>query len=146
MELLDKTKWRKVLANAVKQAYSDIFVMKRDPDEKDVDMIAGKYKSTFNLSDTVAGRAARTFLALLRLCDKDEILGVQDKPDSAPLAQPDQKEEPPGDKPKEVLPNEDMRKALPIGLSYNIQIHLPATKDVEVYNAIFKSMREHIID
>jgi hypothetical protein len=29
---------------------------------------------------------------------------------------------------------------------YNIQIHLPATKDVEVYNAIFKSLKEHLID
>ena len=33
-----------------------------------------------------------------------------------------------------------------LGLNYNIQIHLPATKDVEVYNAIFKSLREQIID
>jgi hypothetical protein len=31
------------------------------------------------------------------------------------------------------------------GLHYNIEIHLPATKDVEVYNAIFKSLREHLI-
>lgn len=30
------------------------------------------------------------------------------------------------------------------GLHYNIQIHLPATKDAEVYNAIFKSLREHL--
>lgn len=32
------------------------------------------------------------------------------------------------------------------GLHYNIPIHLPATKDVEVYNAIFKSLREHLGD
>jgi hypothetical protein len=32
-----------------------------------------------------------------------------------------------------------------LGLNYNIQIHLPATKDLEVYNAIFKSLREHLI-
>ena len=32
------------------------------------------------------------------------------------------------------------------GLHYNIQIHLPATKDVEVYNAIFKSLREHLLE
>jgi acetoin utilization deacetylase AcuC-like enzyme len=32
------------------------------------------------------------------------------------------------------------------GLHYNIQIHLPATKDAEVYNAIFKSLKEHLID
>jgi hypothetical protein len=32
------------------------------------------------------------------------------------------------------------------GLHYNIQLHLPATKDVEVYNAIFKSLREHLLE
>jgi hypothetical protein len=31
-------------------------------------------------------------------------------------------------------------------LHYNIQIHLPATKDVEVFNSIFKSLREHLLD
>jgi len=32
------------------------------------------------------------------------------------------------------------------GLHYNIQIHLPATKDIEVYNAIFKSLKEHLFE
>ena len=31
-------------------------------------------------------------------------------------------------------------------LHYNIQIHLPATKDIEVYNSIFKSLREHLLE
>jgi hypothetical protein len=29
--------------------------------------------------------------------------------------------------------------------AYNIQIHLPATADISVYNAIFKSIREHLL-
>ena len=33
-----------------------------------------------------------------------------------------------------------------LGLHYNIQIHLPATKDLEVYNAIFKSLKDHLIE
>lgn len=33
-----------------------------------------------------------------------------------------------------------------IGLKYDIAIHLPATKDIEVYNAIFKSLRDHLVD
>ena len=44
MDLLDKTRWKKVLAEAVKDAYSDIFVMKREPSESDIKIIAGKYK------------------------------------------------------------------------------------------------------
>lgn len=37
------------------------------------------------------------------------------------------------------------RRITPPGLHYNIQIHLPATKDIEVYNAIFKSLKEQLI-
>jgi hypothetical protein len=30
-------------------------------------------------------------------------------------------------------------------LSYNINLHLPATSDVAVFNAIFKSLKEHLL-
>lgn len=30
-------------------------------------------------------------------------------------------------------------------LNYNIQIHLPETRDTAVYDAIFKSLKEHIL-
>lgn len=33
-----------------------------------------------------------------------------------------------------------------INLSYTINLNLPATKDVEVFNAIFKSLKEHLIN
>jgi hypothetical protein len=32
------------------------------------------------------------------------------------------------------------------GLHYNIQIHLPASKDIEVYNSIFKALKEHLFE
>lgn len=37
--------------------------------------------------------------------------------------------------------------ALPVGLNlgYTINLHLPATSDVAVFNAIFKSLREHLL-
>lgn len=33
-----------------------------------------------------------------------------------------------------------------INLSYTINLNLPATKDIEVFNAIFKSLKEHLIE
>lgn len=33
-----------------------------------------------------------------------------------------------------------------LGLSYSINLNLPATTDVSVYNAIFKALRQHLID
>lgn len=33
-----------------------------------------------------------------------------------------------------------------INLAYTINLNLPATKDIEVFNAIFKSLKEHLLD
>jgi hypothetical protein len=32
-----------------------------------------------------------------------------------------------------------------LGLSYTINLNLPATTEIEVFNAIFKSLREHLL-
>ena len=159
MDFLDKTRWQTVLATAVKKAYSDIFVMKREPVPSDVPRIAGKYKSTYNMSDTAADRAARTFMALLELSDKEVVKGEGDETgesESEPTTT-----EPTTPAPTTPAPTTPAPEAVkptpapaqhsqhiaprPVGLNYNIQIHLPATKDIEVYNAIFKSLQEHII-
>ncbi len=160
-EFLDSTKWKKVIAEAVREAYGDIFVIKSTPGKGDIKLISGKYKSTYNISEISAERAARTFIALLDISDKDVLYGKEKlasfhEKTAAPLAETEVKstEEqltmlpigasapPVGAAVAEVAPSAQSV----VGLHYNIQIHLPATKDVEVYNAIFKSLREHLLD
>lgn len=144
-QLLDSTKWRKVLAEAVRKAYDEVFVLKARPTSGDKDMIAGKFRSTYNLSDNAADRAARTFLALAALSDPDVLYGVVADPAQA---SPNGGEN--GAAKDSVQTEKNLDKPIPqrsaVGLHYNIQIHLPATKDIEVYNAIFKSLRDHIVD
>jgi hypothetical protein len=140
-DFLDKTRWKKVLAEAVKDAYSDIFVLKNKPSKSDLSLIEGKYKSTYNMSDLSAERAARTFLALLELADQDALY-TTDKPLELPKPTLDSKIQTAPDAPIIQPPP----LAASVGFHYNIQIHLPATKDVEVYNAIFKSLRSHLIE
>jgi hypothetical protein len=65
MAFLDKSRSKKILGEALKEKYSDIFTLKSQPTKNDKDMISGKFKSTFNTSDNVAGLYASTFLALL---------------------------------------------------------------------------------
>ncbi|MCG6115560.1 MAG: DUF5343 domain-containing protein [Mesorhizobium sp.] len=144
-EFLDGSKWRKVIGTAVAEAYGDIFVIKAKPTTSDLKAISGKFKSTFNQSDMQAERNARTFLALWELADQEAVAP------SKLLSPPD------ADMPPEAPPT-PTPTPLPNGVNavsgvtnpptfhYNIQIHLPATKDVEVYNAIFKSLRSHLID
>ncbi len=146
---LDGSQWKKILAEAVKAAYSDIFVIKAKPSNADLSAIQGKFKSTYNMSDIQAERAARTFLALLALCDTNTLYN-----ENKATTMPEPKKEPEESQSfsendtngMNNLPPFEQNAKIPVGLNYNIQIHLPATKDIEVYNAIFKSLREHVID
>jgi hypothetical protein len=147
-QFLDSTKWSQILAEAVREAYGDVFVLKAKPTNSDLNMIAGKFKSTYNLSEVQAERSARTFLALLNLSDPETLYNTG-KPQAVV-----QQSEPPTEQviASQITPKINGADILTtdakpiIGLHYNIQIHLPATKDLEVYNAIFKSLRNHLID
>ncbi|WP_336973275.1 DUF5343 domain-containing protein [Sphingobium aromaticiconvertens] len=149
-QFLDGSRWKQVLAEAVKEAYSDIFVIKAKPSSSDLSMVQGKFKSTYNLSDVSAERAAKTFLALAPLCDID-ILHGPSKASTAASTSNATAESVEISTPKAEIESSPSHihkqtRASPLGLHYNIQIHLPATKEVEVYNAIFKSIKEHLLD
>jgi hypothetical protein len=145
-QYLDKTQSRVIMAQAVKDAYGDIFVIKAKPSKSDRAMIEGKFKSTYNLTELVASRAAATFLALLDLCDDATLVSDSTlaKPKSFPT--PDDTDKQPEFRDVDFQKKQNGNGGtVEIGLRYNIQIHLPATKDIEVYNAIFRSIREHLI-
>ncbi|WP_195949863.1 DUF5343 domain-containing protein [Ciceribacter sp. T2.26MG-112.2] len=133
----DHSRSSKVMAEALRDAYADIFLIKETPSNSDRAAIVGKFKSYHNTTDNVAGLMAKTFLALCDMADFKD--GGVAKKDSGPAQIANI---------PEGMPSGSHRaehKSTP-GLHYNIQIHLPATKDVEVYNAIFKSLREHLYD
>jgi hypothetical protein len=41
--------------------------------------------------------------------------------------------------------HELIQKNITTEMHYNIQIHLPETRDITVYDAIFKSLKEHLL-
>jgi len=55
------------MGEALKEAYSDIFLIKEKPTTGNRDLILGKFKSYHNASDNVAKLHANTFYALLNL-------------------------------------------------------------------------------
>jgi uncharacterized protein DUF5343 len=133
----DHSQSRKVLAQALREAYADLFTIKADPAETDRALIEGKFKSAHNASERTAKLMASTFYSLLPLADLKAIpLKVLPEMKVEPKAEPDSRS----------TPKEQHATANQPTLHYNIQIHLPATKDVEVFNAIFKSLREHLLD
>jgi hypothetical protein len=136
-EYRDPSQSRRVMAQALREAYADLFTIKAKPAESDRQLIRGKFKSTHNVKDRLANLMTSTFYAILGLAD----LEAEVRP-----AHPERKKAeavPPA-------PKEPVQPALPLpvqppALHYSIQIHLPASKDIEVFNAIFKSLREHLL-
>jgi len=129
---------RRVMAEAVRRAYGDIFVLKAKPTERDRAIVQGKFKSVHNTTDNVAKLMANTFFALLGLADMDA--------ETAAVVPPRKEAEKEVPKKHEEEAHDRKTPKTAATLHYNIQIHLPATKDVEVFNAIFKSLKEHILD
>jgi Family of unknown function (DUF5343) len=132
----DHSRSKQVMAQALRDAYGDIFLIKEHPTATDRNAIEGKFKSFHNASNNVAGLMAKTFLGLLPLADLSSKAPAPSTPKEDPAKPHPQVEVQPTPLPVGEKP----------GLHYNIQIHLPATKDVEVYNAIFKSLREHLFN
>ena len=137
----DKSRSKAVMAEALREAYEDLFHISEKPTSADRQAIEGKFKSAHNTSDRVAAEQTKTFYALLKLADLD----AAGKPKTK------KEHEKPKEKPEEkgAANREAADAAHPLsfaGLRYNVEIHLPATKDVEVYNAIFKSLKEHLLE
>lgn len=132
----DHSRSKTLMAQALRDAYGDIFLIKEHPTTSDRAAVEGKFKSFHNASENVAGLMAKTFFGLLALADMSS---KKSAPAIAAEAKPVVSEQSP-------LALSEGNVFGRTGLHYNIQIHLPATKDVEVYNAIFKSLREHLFN
>ena len=132
------------MGKALRHAYGDIFLIKEHPTTADKAAVLGKFKSYHNATEPVAQLMTKTFYALLSLAEFPK----EGQSSAGALPPAEVKENGPGS----MVPyideerNQGRISFHTPGLHYNIQIHLPATKDVEVYNAIFKSLKEHLIE
>jgi hypothetical protein len=139
------------MGDAIREAYEDLFHVNEKPTASDKVAIEGKFKSVHNATDRVAAEQARTFFTLLKLADLDGSASKKSTTQAIPEA--DEKSTGGSNKEKtykEKSPDTDGGERHNYsgiaGLRYNIEIHLPPTKDVEVYNAIFKSLKEHLLE
>jgi hypothetical protein len=130
---------KKVMAEALREAYGDLFTITATPASKDRELIEGKFKSVHNATPITAKLMASTFYALLGLADLSATSGIQKEEKKADTPPPLTPEKPPPAAPTPPIHQHP-------SLHYNIQIHLPATKDIEVYNSIFRALKEHLFE
>ncbi len=136
-EFRNPAKSKQVLGDALREAFEDVFHHSATPTKADREAIIGTFKSVNNVNDRIAELQAMTFFAFL---DKADLAGGA-KPKSKQI----EDEAPSADEEKEKGAGH-VERLRALQLRHNIEVHLPATKDIEVYNAIFKALKEHLLD
>jgi hypothetical protein len=135
-EFLDQTQSGAVLANAIREAYADLFAVNIHADRLTREEVKNKFKtlSQGQYSESVLDKMASTFTALVGLADFEAVATTAPPPPAI-----DVKTDEPPNQP------ESPAAGLKIGgLVYNIQIVLPESRDVAVYDALFSSLRKHL--
>lgn len=135
-KFLDASESKKILAVAVKEAYSDIFTLNKEAYKLTYEEVKNKFKSLTEgkKSENVIALMATTFKALSDWADFKTKEETPEKENQKTIKPSDQ-----------VTPDTKTNKiGLEPTLHYNIQIHLPETKDYQVYDAIFRAMKEHL--
>lgn len=139
--LRDRAERARVLAERLQELYKDVFAVDQDacslPDDKMQDI--------FN---RVTGKEAvytrRYTMVFKALCDLADFSSRGRKVST----RPPQSEHP--EEPEPELPSAALTSAPAISAAerpafvYRVEIHLPATTDLKVYNAIFRSIKEHL--
>ena len=144
-EFLDQSQSKLVIAKGIQEAYEDLFNLRVDAQNMSSDEIKNKLRTLTQgqKSERVIEQMALTFRTLCNYADWTENkISLSGK-------QKDLVEKQPITLAKEsVLPNlTEMKNDQPLkmNLHYNIQIHLPETRDIAVYDAIFQSLKKHIL-
>lgn len=142
-QFLDQSESRSVLAESIKKAYSDLFAINTKANEMSTTEVKNKMKTLTqgSKSDKVIGCMANTFIALCKYADFSKSITN----DFLPVVSDTEFTNEPNSKDSYGMTHELINKNITTEMHYNIQIHLPETKDIAVYDAIFKSLKEHLL-
>lgn len=140
-EFIDQTQTNKVLAQGIEEAYEDLFNLRKDAQNLTNDEVKNKLKTLTQgqKSDAVLSSMTSTFRAL---CNLAEWKKTTTKTDDAPIEEKNKQQH----QATSPTQTETTDKAKPnMNLHYNIQVHLPETTNMAVYDAIFQSLKKHLM-
>jgi hypothetical protein len=127
----------RVLAKAIHEAYSDVFMANTKANELGVEDIKGIIATKVDKGDAIVANMAKTFKAMTEMADFSGPEPVAEEIEEAAQQTPTAPQTP------EAL--QQMAHLQTPSFHYNIELHLPTTTDITVYNAIFRSLRENLL-
>jgi len=135
-DLRDETQSRYVMGRQIKEGYSTLYTAHEYAHRLTKPQLTSKILTLTGAGedDKIIPSVVGTFLELCKNADF-ETTNAPQKPESEKQSLPKLFDQ--------YSKSDSVSK---IGLSYTINLNLPATTEIEVFNAIFKSLKEHILD
>lgn len=129
-DLRDAPRSKKSIAQRIRTLYNELFVINTDMNSASESEVKGAISRVTGKEEKEVKRIYSTFKALCNYADfstaGNERLEIPTMPE------------------EEENLHHDVEKSMSTDFHYNIQIHLPATTDISVYNAIFKSIKDNL--
>lgn len=143
---LDDTQWNRVLAEGVRDAYPDLFRVNREAQKLTREQVSGKLKSLGEgkISPAVLTNTTKTFLELAKIAD----FSAGPTREEGPAEVPEQDAREDAALPTDLITGDSAVRGPALttpSLVYRIEIVLPAVRDQAIYDAIFKSAKEHLL-
>ena len=146
-QFLDRSQSATVVADGVREAFSDLFAVNKNAETLTNGEVRNKLRTLYKGSkkDNLINRIASTFTALCEYADFSKSTTVIQKAVPPPV-------KPTGTDTPQVSAESIIQSSgkteetkLVLGaLQYHINIVLPESRDAAVYDAIFKSLRDHL--
>lgn len=151
-QFLDQTQSKQIIAIGIQEAYEDLFNLRKDAQNMSNEEVKNKLRTLTQgqKSDRVIDQMALTFRALCNYADWSS--PIDSNPYQVERMPSEQKDN--DDSISNVSANltkfdsrpliEQSNESGNMNLHYNIQIHLPETTNMAVYDAIFQSLKKHL--
>jgi hypothetical protein len=147
-DYLDRANSARILADSIREAYSDLFAINTQAQELSAEDVKNKLRTLYagKKTDLVIGRIAKTFETLCAEADFSKTSTLSSSTSDSKKENANLSKEVPQNQP--IASSVNQENSLPHlnlqSLQYHINIVLPDSRDQAVYDAIFKSMKEHL--
>jgi hypothetical protein len=127
-----------VMASALKSSYPDLFKVYHNAHQQDAEALGNFFRTNSGSGGSTVRAMVDTFKALCKLADfsADEV-NIPSAATSPTTVMPLAKATPPA-----VVQSQ----STPWTININIELALPPTKDEEVYDNLFSSLKKHLLD
>lgn len=129
----------RALADAIRELYSELFAINENIYRESREAVKGVVSRVTGEDEKYVSMITGTFQALAALAD---FSALPETGATATVKEPEEKE---AGKDSAKGGAKGGGPSPTIAFRHNIEIHLPATTNISVYNAIFKSLKEHLL-